>query len=141
MVEVAVGGAGVTEGPPGVLEGTGVLVGPPGVLVGTAVLVRVGVREGPPGVTVGRGVFVRVAVLVGAVVGTVVAVRVAVLVAGPVVAVAQAWPGRKISMSPAAVLGSYPPAIHTVLPSLSAGKLRRAFVKEGPVLQLFPAML
>ena len=67
-VEVAVGGTGVTEGPPGVMEGgtavlVGVLEGPPGVLEGTAVLVRVGVLVGADVLVAVAGGVVGVAVL------------------------------------------------------------------------------
>jgi hypothetical protein len=54
------------------------------------------------------------------------------------VAVAQGLTGQwKISMSPAGVAGSYPPASQMLsVPSVSVGKLRRALTNDRPVDQL-----
>ena len=46
--------------------------------------------------------------------------------------VGEAPPAQKICMSPAGVAGSYPPTSQIlVVPSVSVGKLRRAFVNAG----------
>jgi hypothetical protein len=80
-------------------------------------------------VAVGVGVCVAVAVAVGVTIAVAVAVAVAV---GVGVGVGEPPPAQKISMSAAGVAGSYPPANQMrVVPSLSVGKLRRAFVKCG----------
>jgi hypothetical protein len=79
-------------------------------------------------VAVAVGVCVAVAVAVGVTITVAVAVAVAVAVeVGVGVAPAAA---QKISMSAAGAAGSYPPANQMrVVPSVSVGKLRRAFVK------------
>jgi hypothetical protein len=79
------------------------------------------------GVSRGVGVGVGVGVAVGVAVGV-----------GVGVGAAQGLVGQlKISISPAGVVGSYPPANQMLfVPSVSVGKLRRAFVNGMPTDQL-----
>lgn len=81
------------------------------------------------GVCVAVGVAVGVWVAVGVAVGVTMDVAVGVAVG---VGVGEPVAAQKICMSAAGAAGSYPPASQIlVVPSVSVGKLRRAFVNIG----------
>src|SRR5262249_52489455 len=122
-------GRGRAEG-----AGLGVM---PGVPVGVAVAVTTGVAVGVA-VGVRVAVAVAVAVTIAVAVGVAVGVRVAVAVAVGVGEAPQGLTGQlKISMSAAGVVGSYPAANQMrLVPSVSVGKLRRAFTNGVPIDQL-----